>query len=73
MPILYIALLQLSNIFGWLFLYIRMVKFIYLYKISKTSSMDPRLPELNWVIKLFDCCVFPELLAWNVALGKADC
>ena len=50
------------------------VKVIYLYEISKTSSTDDRQPELNCVIKLGNCCVlFPEILAWNVALDKADC
>ena len=50
------------------------VKVIYLYNISKTSSIDHRQPELNCVIKLDNCCVlFPEILAWNLALDKADC
>ena len=40
---------------------------------SKTSSIDYRQPELNCVIKLDNNVVlFPEILAWNVALEKAD-
>ena len=51
-----------------------MNKFIYVHKISKTRSIDHKQLGLNCVIKLDNCCVlFPEILAGNVALDKADC
>ena len=52
------------------------VKFIYLCRISKPNSpaADHIQPELDWEFKLNDCCVlFPEILAWNVALDNAEC